>query len=120
MKNLKKIIGISLFCQSATFGALFFILASKKKSHSKAFAAISILSAVAGGVLFYLGLTESKKKKRMLALEDCYDADDDFEDNFEDDLTCSFEDDDAWDDLDDDDFSGNEEDDKEDDENAEE
>ena len=102
MKNLKKIMGISFMVQSLSFGVLFFMLARKKKSYSKAFAAMSILGALAGSACFLFSFKDLKKKKRLLALEDCCDADDDFdEEDFDDDLSCSFEDDDLFDDLDD-------------------
>ena len=116
MKNLKKILGISFLVQSVSFGLLFFLLSKKKKSYSKAFAAMSILGALSSSICFFLSIKDVKKKKRLIALEDCCDCDDDFDEDYDDDddLSCSFEDDDLFDDLDDEEDAEGDQEDEED------
>lgn len=99
MKRLKPILGITLLVQSITFFVLFLVNAEKKKNLAKAFAALSAVGAVAGGVLIFLDYRERKQLKT--AEDDMFDEFDEFLEDYddidvcEDDILCSFENADA-------------------------
>ncbi len=95
MKKLKPILGISLLVQAFTFLVLCLVNVEKRKNLSKAFAAFSAISAVAGGGLLYLEYSD--RKKLQAAEDDIFDEFDEFLEDYddidvcEDDILCSFE-----------------------------
>lgn len=89
-KKTKLIAGISLLVQSATCIVLFFTYLGKKKKTANTFLGVGLLAAIVGA--FLLIWEKEEENLSLLDSDDWYDED--FFDEYDDDIDCVIEGDD--------------------------